>query len=191
MRVVGGFHQVIRAVFRLRKSEPLEKRVVERAMAGKLWAKGIETVIINRVNTDNRSQPVVSVLLGTSEPHVKDFLQIIIAKILQGEFEARFTIKERDVEIREANLNHHFDLFVLFVNTVLFESGGRIMFDGALDLIRQAKQRQGTIVLAITSFSPAEFAGAAEEAGADAIIDAPFTVADIERAVRPRLAVLR
>jgi len=45
----------------------------------------------------------------------------MISKILHEEYEPRFTIKESDVDIREATTNHHYGLVVLFINPMLFE----------------------------------------------------------------------
>ena len=61
---------------------------------------------------------------------------------------------------------------------------GRVRFDWALELIRQARWHKETLVIVITTFRPRGFASAAERAGEDAIVDAPFTVAEIEKAIR-------
>jgi DNA-binding NarL/FixJ family response regulator len=134
------------------------------------------------VNVTGRKQREFCVLIGSSEPAIEECLRVLISHILKEE-RARFTVKGRHGDLREAMTMHRYDLVVLYINTIM--SGvGRVRFDWALELIRQARRHKETLVIVIASFRPRGFASAAEQAGADAIVDAPFTVAEIEKAIR-------
>jgi hypothetical protein len=56
-----------------------------------------------------------------------------------------------------------------------------------VELMGHVERREQTIVITITTFRPPGFATAVEQAGTDAIIDAAFTVAEIEEAIRAPL----
>jgi hypothetical protein len=129
----------------------------------------------------------MSVLIGTSEPAVESTLRAVIHHTLREDYDLWFTIKSYAPDIREAMRIHAYGLVVLFVNTVYFGEDRGIDFDGALELIRAAKRRERKIVLVITTYCPWGFGSAAEQAGADAILDAPFAVPDIVRSIRAPL----
>jgi CheY-like chemotaxis protein len=56
-------------------------------------------------------------------------------------------------------------------------------------MIRQFKRQGQTTLVAISTYRPPGFATAAEQAGADAIIDAPFTLDVLTTAIRTGLEV--
>ena len=122
------------------------------------------------------------VLLGTSDVPIQKVLQWMIPKTLYPDYTARFTIEETEWDIRETTTTRHYGLVVLFINTLHFAGGG-IRFDQALDLIRHVKLQERAIVLTLTTHRPRGFSSAAEQAGADAILDMPFTIESMSRAI--------
>ena len=54
---------------------------------------------------------------------------------------------------------------------------------GALDPTRHLKRREQAIVLTFPTYRPRGFASAAEQAGADAILDMPFTIDTMNGAI--------
>lgn len=125
----------------------------------------------------------MSVLIGTSEPAIEQCLQIIISQTLQSDYEVTFTVLAGEAEIREASTTHNYGLVVLYLNTMFYGSCKGVRFDRALELIRHVKRREETTVLTITTVRPPGFASAAEQAGTDAILDAPFSVNELRKAI--------
>ena len=126
----------------------------------------------------------LSVLLGTSEPFIEEVLRKFIGFSLRADYELNFTTQGWDFQLREAAQAHDYGLVVLYINTMYFKAGKhRIVCDLALKLIRELKQDENRIVLVLTSYRPPGFATAAEQAGADGIIDVPFTLAVLRQAI--------
>ncbi len=124
----------------------------------------------------------LSVLLGTSEPNVEEWLRVTIEHMLSQRFDLRVRVCGREAELQDAMRDQRWGLVVLFVNTIAPE-GRSVPFDGVVELTRGFKKHKGTIVIVLATFSPRGFETAAEQAGADGILDAPVDLSLLEQAI--------
>ena len=125
----------------------------------------------------------MAVLFGISEPAIQNAISLGIAYVLNEEHPPKFTVKEHEWDVREAALLYDYDLIVLYVNLIFYEGDGMIRFDRALKLIRELKQTNPTPIVLISSFYPRGFVTAAEQAGAEVILGAPFTLENLREQI--------
>lgn len=125
---------------------------------------------------DNLIKREMAVLFGINDTVIQNAISLSIAHVLGKEHPPKFSIKEHEADVREAALLYEFDLIFLYVNLLSYEGNGMIRFDRALKLIRELKRANPTPIVLMSSFYPRGFVTAAEQAGVEAIIAAPFTM---------------
>jgi len=133
-----------------------------------------------------RSLPIkkeMAVLFGINDTVIQKAISHVIAHVLDKEHPPKFSIKQHEADVREAALLYDFDLIFLYVNLLSYEGNGMIRFDQALKLIRELKQTHPAPIVLMSSFYPRGFATAAEQAGVEAILGAPFTLENLREQI--------
>lgn len=132
---------------------------------------------------DNLTKQEIAVLFGINDTVIQNAISLGIAHVLGKEHPPKFSIKEHEADVREAALLYDFDLIFLYVNLLSYEGNGMIRFDRALKLIRELKQTNPAPMVLMSSFYPRGFVTAAEQAGVEVILGAPFTLENLREQI--------
>jgi len=135
------------------------------------------------VNTNDATKPVMSVLIGTDEQVGGEAVRIMVADSFGNERELHCTVKSSNRAIRKAASLYDFEVVILLVNTMRPDRGAD-RFEQTLEVIRELRRTTRATVIVGTSFHPTGFLTRAEQAGADGLIEVPFTTATIKETIQ-------
>ena len=112
--------------------------------------------------------------MGQQKQQPNSLSETCFATHKKPSYQLRFTVKEYERDLRAAVVTYKYHLIILFVNSIKYEVGDRNVHVRAVELIKRCKSPKGSLVVAMTSRRPRGFAGAAEQAGVDALVDIPY-----------------
>ena len=143
------------------------------------------------MNTKDSAKQALAVLIGTDEPCVGKAVEITMSLTFGNEREVRCTVKPDGLEIRKAVSLYDFDVVILFINTMMLIGSVGNKFEQTVELIQELKKTTRAAVIVGTTYHPKGFLTQAEQAGADGLIELPYTLAAMKETIQNAFEGLR
>lgn len=137
--------------------------------------------------TRDATQRELAVLVGVDDEFVAQAMQHTIPLLFEPEDRLHVTLKSNPKEIRTASTIYDFDLVLLFINSMVMGHDGAGRFAEATKLVEDLKTRTESAVILFLTFQPPGFTTQAEQAGADGIVELPYTLERLKQTVTTAL----